>query len=245
VLPDVEQGTFADDATYRYAVTWCGGKRLSTEKERGESLRLVTCPKCAAAIGKHKLASMPGVTLERDAEPLSYHRSSYRLLVDGVHRGWIACESGWGKGWNLYGLPGPGDYGDFKRLLHDGRYGNRPDRFSAMRAAEEGKALDAWPVHFAARDAMACLALDLLAKGRLPTAEEQEARVAERKMREAAEKAESERLAEERRIEREKQEAVRAERLATWRAALASLDERADLTNLERAGLEAVKLLYP
>jgi uncharacterized Zn finger protein (UPF0148 family) len=45
--------------------------------------------------------------------------------------------------------------------------------------------------------------------------------------------------------EREEREAVRLERLATWREALASLDGRADLTNLERAGLEAIKLLYP
>lgn len=246
VLPDVEQGSFTGDSDYRYALTWCGDKKLSTERERGESLRLVTCPKCAAAIGKAKLAKLGGrVELERDEKPLSYHRSSYRLLVDGAHRGWIACESGWGKGWHLYGLNGPGEYGDFKRLVYDGRYGNKPTRWNASDALKTGKELDAWPVHFAARDAMAALAVAMVDAGKLPTAQELEEREERRKVERAAQEAESARLAEERRVEREAREALRLERLELWREALASLDGRADLTNLERAGLEAVKLLYP
>ena len=82
-------------------------------------------------------------------------------------------------------------------------------------------------------------------RGQLPTVAEMESALAKRKADEAEREAERaierERLAK----EREERESLRLERLATWRDALASLDERADLSNLERAGLEAVKLLFP
>lgn len=242
ILPDVEQGGFADDATYRRGLTWCGDKRLFTERERGESLRLVTCPKCAAAIGAHKLAQLGGrVELERMEEPLSYHRSSYVLRIDGTHRGWIGTESGWGKGWSLYALPGEYDsYRGYQNLS-----GERPQRHSATGWAARNESHTFWPIHYAARDAMACAALAALDAGQLPTLEEREAAKVERAQRKAEQEAEAAERAKERQAERERLEAIRAERVETWRAALESLDARGDLSNLERAGLEAIKALLP
>ena len=79
----------------------------------------------------------------------------------------------------------------------------------------------------------------------MPTVEEARQAKAERKARDLERAAESARLAEERRVEREKQEALRLERVETWREALESLEARGDLSNLELAGLDAIKLLYP
>lgn len=242
LLPDVEQGGFADDPTYRRGLTWCGDKKLFTERERAESLRLVTCPKCAAAIGAHKLAQMGGrVVLERMAEPLSYDRSSYRLLIDGTHRGWIGTESGWGKGWSLYALPG--EYDSWRGFQNVS--GERPQRYHATGWAARDESHLFWPVHYAARDAMACAAIAALEAGKLPTEEEREAAKLERARRKAEQEAEAAERAKERQAERERQEAIRDERVETWRAGLESLEARADLTNLERAGLEALKLLFP
>jgi uncharacterized Zn finger protein (UPF0148 family) len=81
--------------------------------------------------------------------------------------------------------------------------------------------------------------------GKLPTSEEQAEQEAERKADEAQREAEREAARAVAAKEREEREALRLERLELWREALASLDGRADLTNLEKAGLEAVKLLYP
>lgn len=132
---------------------------------------------------------------------------------------------------------------------HGGRVANDPpNRWDAERWPTEGEhahKYKAWPVHYASKEAMAVAALDFRDSGQLPTLEEQAEREAADKARREEEAAEREAMRARLATEREEREALRLERLAIWRDALASLDARADLSNVERAGLEAIKLLYP
>lgn len=84
-----------------YRLTLCGHRdllgRIAADPDRA------TCPACSA---KHYAPLIPAnVKLERWDERKETgtkhpnHRSVYRLLVDGVHRGYVACLNGWGAGW--------------------------------------------------------------------------------------------------------------------------------------------------
>lgn len=64
-----------------------------------------------------------------------------------------------------------------------------------------------------------------------------------RKQREEAERIEREAARVERERQRQADEEARQERIATWRLALESLEARGDLSNVERAGIEAAKAL--
>lgn len=244
-----DQYPFADDPAKGMADTWCGEKRLHDRAKPFESPRLATCPKCAQAIGKAKLAKLPRLRLEKRAEPVNgYQRSSYDVLIDGELRGYVSCDTGWGTHWSLYRLKGPSESWS---SYENGPCvsGKRVDQFDARHWLNGGhtnpESVTFWPVHYAAKEAMAVAALAAFERGSLPTYAEQEAEIAERKERERLDALERQAAREERDKERARLEDIRLERVATWREALASLDARADLSNLERAGLEAIKLLYP
>lgn len=244
-LPESEQGSWAgeSDNGYKLARTWCGKQSLSTPRERGLSPRLVTCPKCSAAIGKAKLAKLGRVRLERMAEPINgYSRSSYELWIDDTLRGYVSHPTGWGGHWQLYRIKGPDErwssYTNGPCVS-----GSMPHRWDAEKwdAANESHVF--WPVHMGSKEAMAVAGLALHERGGLPTEAEQEAEHAKRHADKLERERKREREAEVRRIERERLAGVREERISTARAALESLEARDDLTNLERAGLEAIKAL--
>lgn len=240
-----DQGGFANHERYRKVVTWCGDSPLMNERDRAASLKLATCPKCAAAIGKAKLAQLGGrVALERMEKPPGYWRSGYVVSIDGVPRGLIGVANGWGERWRLHRLPKP----DAWNGTGAGVAVDPPQRYDAERWPVEGEHAAryvAWPVHHAAKEAMACVALTFCERGELPTLVESEAAEEALRVQRVADNAERERSREASRLASIERENVRLERLAIWRDALASLDGRPDLTNMERAGLEAIKLLYP
>lgn len=229
------------------ADTWCGESKLWDRAKPFESPRIATCLKCAQAIGKAKLAQIANrVRIEKRETPLGYDKSTYDVHIDGTLRAHVGIANGWGEKWYLAKVGDPADSVHWTNGRHGGVVsGSVVDYFGHERLSPE---TIFWPVHFAARDAMACAALTYWERygiGGLPTVEEARAAKAERKERERVEALEREAARETARKERERLEGIRLERVATWREALASLDARADLSNLERAGLEAIKLLYP
>lgn len=244
-----DQYPFADDPARGMAETWCGERRLHDRAEPFDSPRLATCPKCAQAIGKAKLATLPRLELVKRAEPINaYQRSSYDVMIDGELRGYVSCDSGWGTHWKLYRLKGPEErhsYYDNGPCISGSRVDSHEGKRWLNGGHSEPSRVIFWPVHFTSKEAMAAAAWTAFERGQLPTVAEMESALAKRKADEAARDAERaierERLAK----EREAREALRLERLELWREALASLEGRADLTNLERAGLEAIKLLHP
>lgn len=245
---DADQGTWATHESYRHGRTWCGKAKLFTEEERALRPSVASCPDCAKAMGKAKLAKLgERVRLEdatADIKALGhgfYFRSAYRFILDGVQRGWIVAESGWGGGWLLLAMAGPNDKG-WRWNGGNVTPGRPSNSWDAKRVPAESLIQ---PIHYSARDAMACGAVRMAEAGKLLTTAEQLEAEERRKQEAAARDAERERERARLATEREQREALRLERLATWREALASLDGRADLTNLERAGLEAVKLLLP
>lgn len=240
-----DQRSFAGDSTHQLGFTWCGDESLFTATERADSLRLVTCPKCSAAIGKHKLKRLGGrVTLERIEKPRSaYIKSAYALAIDGTLRGYVEIENGWGKGWSLRALPMTDK--DYSRDV----IGKEPSRWDAKRWLDGGHSepdrVTAWPVHYHSKEAMAIAGLKAMTQGLLPTPEEQEARAKEEQARRIAEEQEREANRIEREKERQALAKERSERVATAWLALADLDARPDLSNIERAGIEAIKRLIP
>lgn len=239
-MPDVEQRSTSGDSGFRRVVTWCGDKAYMSHSDRAASLRLVTCPKCSAAIGKARLAKIGrGVRLERMAEPLLYDRSSYALWIDDVHRGTVTIANGWGKQWALHTLSDE-MYGARGRCIS----GEAPDRWRAKSALDRNEALDFWPVHYGSKEAMAVAAVAMCDAGKLPTADETIARKAARDEAERIASIERADMRAQQAKENERLELERIERRDVWLEALASLEARSDLTNLERAGLEAIKKLY-
>lgn len=227
-----DQGSYVDSSHYRRGEAYCGDLGLFSDRESKADIRASDCPKCAAIWGNEQLVELGGrVALERMEKPLSYCRSSYRLMIDGVHRGYVSCESGWGKGWELRGI------GESWNPNKSGK------RVSAS-AARYDLSADAtfWPIHFAAKEAMAVAGYQAFLDGDLPTLVEQELAAEEAK----AARAERERQAEEsrlaREVERQRQEQERQERIALARDALESI-KRHDLSNLETAGLAALAAL--
>lgn len=222
--------------------TWCGKSRAWDRDKPLESPRIATCPKCAQAIGKRTLAARPRLRIERRPEPLAYDKSTYNVFIDGVHRAYVGIANGWGEKWYLAKLADPKRAAGWINGRHGGTVsGHVVDYFGHERLSAD---TIFWPVHFAARDAMACAALTYFERfgvAGLPTVEEMAVLEAERKEREAVEAQARETARQERQRERERLETERQERLALWHEALASLDARGDLSNIERAGLEAIK----
>ncbi len=246
-----DQGPWANDATYRLAEMWCGDTSLIGMAETPERATLADCPKCAAALGAAKLASIRATGLAVELEPIAelkeckdyslrYARSAYRLMIAGELRGYIIAEAGFGKGWRLRTVAGAlafarhseGETGDCLS-------GDRPSRYGYGRDADAHFA----PIHFAARDAMAVAAVRAFERGELPTPAEQEARAAERKARQAAEAAERDAARAANEARRERERLALLEDKATARNALEELRKRSDLTNLELAGLAILERL--
>lgn len=241
------QYPFADDPARGMAEHWCGSTRVWDREKPFESPRIATCLKCAQAIGKAGLKQRAArLRLERRETPLGYDKSTYDVWIDGTLRAHVGIANGWGEKWYLAKVGDPADSIHWTNGRHGGQVsGSVVDYFGHERIAADSIF---WPIHFAARDAMACAALaywERYGVQGLPTVEEAQQAKADRKERERLEAIEREAARAVATKEREEREALRLERLELWREALASLDGRADLTNLERAGLEAVKLLYP
>lgn len=233
------------DSPYRYVKTWCGKTELMGERERALSPKLASCPKCSAAIGKAKMAALPRLELVRRESPINgYQRSTYDVMIDGALRGYVSISNGWGEHWNLYRLKGPEE-----RFSHYDNgpmiSGSRLDSWQARAALERGESFSFWPVHHASKEAMAVAAWHAFERGHLPTVADMEAARAERLAREAEREAESKAAAAKRAAEREREAELRLERVELWRAALESLGERGDLTNVELAGLDAIRKLLP
>lgn len=248
-----DQGGFATHDRYRQGWTWCGDVKLFSEADRAEPVKLADCPKCAQAMGAEKLKRLGGrVTLEKLDKPFSYDRSTYRLLIDGTHRGYVCTESGWGKGWSLRQLAENEGEDETRGYCYRRNVsGDRPNRWDAQRQAEaeakpefrDSHRRTFWPVHFAARDAMAAAAFALHEKGGLPTVAEMAAQKEAERVRRAAEEAEREAYRAEAAKRREAAEAERLERMEAARAGLEALSGRADLSNVEGAGLAAIRAL--
>lgn len=228
--------------------TWCNDVTYMSLKERERPQREVDCPKCAAAIGKAHLASRYAgrVELKRPAdldEVGSPWRSTYGKVwkgayefhLDGVHRGYIVVDNGWGTAWELRSL---NPYGDSEEKPWGYIVSSSPRKWNPDSGGIFAR------VHSAARDAMACAAVKAVEAGLLPTRAEYEAQRLANKEREAKEEVERAALRVERDARLAREEGIRQERLEAWRLALCELEARPDLTNLERAGLEAIKLLF-
>lgn len=245
-----DQGSFASDSTYRYGVTWCGDRQLFGESERERSAADTNCPKCAAALGKANLAKLNAggarIELERIADlkgcaayTLRYARSAYRFKVAGELRGFIIAEAGFGKGWSLRMVAGASSLiSNDGRECGDSLTGDKPDQW---RKPGEGAAFRM--AHYCALEAMAVAAWRAYQRGELPTPAEQEQRAAAHKAKRAAEAAEREAARAQREREREAERLATLEAQATARHALEELRKRADLSNLELAGLAALETL--
>lgn len=226
------------DRYHRWA-SYCGSHLLlKPEQVTAEGLKrerlLSDCPKCAAAIGKAKLAQYgERVRLEKREPEHSWYRSNYAIFIDGVERGLIVCESGWGKGWGLCAMPNSGGY---RERVSSGK----PNRWEARNFGDDRTF---WPIHYAARDAMACAAVKAAEAGFMPTVAESMAQAEQRKAEKAEREAEAERSRLARAAERERQEEVRQTDVALARAALEALRGRPDLTNAEATGLASLAIL--
>lgn len=247
-----DQYPFADDLARGMADTWCGERKLWDRDKPFPPNRHAECPKCAQALGKVQLAKLSDrLRLEKREQPFSYTKSTYDLWIDGVLRGHVCINNGWGEKWFAAKVEDPGKSSGWTHGRHGGRVsGSVLGRYQAERLQPDAATF--WPVHFAARDAMAVAALayhdKALAKGLpspLSTLEEQAEQEARRKAQRVQEEEERAVRLEAARVERERNEGIRAERVEAWRLALVDLEARGDLSNLERAGLEAIKLLFP
>lgn len=223
---------------------WCGEQMLWDKDKPFDGPRLASCNKCSAAIGKLKLANLPRIEMRKHEKPMSYMRSSYDVLIDGDVRGFIACESGWGTHWNLFQLREPHSHSFYdhgKKIS-----GSRLDHWDAQRWPTEGEHANKyhfWPVHWASKEAMLVAAWHAFERGALPTVEQMAEAEAARLAKQEADRVE--RAASQARYEAQRIEdrRVKDERLEAWRLAFPDLLARDDLTNLERAGLEAAQAL--
>lgn len=71
-----------------------------------DNIKHVTCPKCSAAWGKAEIKRLSKegrgtITLVRDEDKGRSYRSSYKVLVDGVHRANVTLNSGKRQLWVL------------------------------------------------------------------------------------------------------------------------------------------------
>lgn len=242
------QYPFADDKERGLVELWCGETRSWERGKAFESPRLATCLKCAQAIGKAKLGQLSArLRLEKRDVPLGYDRATYDLWIDGTLRAHVGIANGWGEKWYLAKAT-DGDTSYWTNGRHGGQVsGSVVDHFNALSWGEETKARAVfWPVHFAARDAMACAALAYWERHGvqgLPTHEESKALEAERKARDAQEAEAREVARAAARAEAERREAERLERMATARLGLEAWQAREGLSNVELAAIEALRAL--
>lgn len=226
--------------------TWCGEsygynsmsdfKDAEGEDPYAYSRRMTNCPGCSAAIGKALLAQQNGrVVLEKVEVPQgrygSYYRTAWAIKIDGTLYGHAVMQNGWGNPWEL------------KDLVGDDRTGNDFGRTVSHQPSTHypAKPGDLWQtIHFASKEMMAIAALRCRERGEsLFTVEERKEfgrQEAERRRADEAERAERSRQFA---AERERKDGLRAERKATAIAGLEEIAKRADLSNIELAGLTA------
>lgn len=228
-----------DDNGGRRAGSFCGLplwlKLEETNPESVERRRMITdCPKCAAQWGKAELAKLgERVRLEKREPWAGFIRSNYAVIVDGVERGLIVNEYGFGKGFELRAMPQTAD-SEYWPNVSGERIATYQAEFKRPNPVAD---YDFWPVHFAAREAMAIAAFHLALKGGLPTTAEAVEKAAKRAEARAAREASEE-------AEREARRAARLERDGKAKAALASLRSRADISTAEREGLDILAAAY-
>jgi hypothetical protein len=252
-----DQRSWADDPRYSLGLSWCGeraslgGTLWTAEEMTPEAAKRADCPKCAAAMGAAKLAGayagrvkLVALSEEErkacDDYSVRYAKSVYEFHLDGTLRGYIIAAAGFGKGWSLHRVAGELDFArvDGTRLVGDRISGDRPTRYGTRQQIGE-----LWPIHYAARDAMAAVAVRLAEAGDLPTPAEQAERKAASDAKRAEEAAQRERDRAAAQRAREAREQDRAERMTEARQGLASLLQRSDLTNAERAGVVSAAAL--
>lgn len=233
--------------SYVHGTTWCGevwGMSASVSNAaEGEdplaySRRSTNCPACAQAIGKARMTQIRDrVRIEAASkEEMSgnygrNYRGLYRLFIDGTHRGWIVMQNGWGNPWELHQLTTDTSWRVYGSCVSD-----KPGDYSKVDLDRVFQM-----VHFYSKDMMASAALRLFDRDprNLPTVPEmEEAKAADRAKRqqEEADRQERMRLAG---IERDRKDGLRAERRSTAIAGLEEIAKRADLSNIELAGLTA------
>jgi hypothetical protein len=242
-----DQRSWAGDSRYTLGETWCkdraDGSLFTADEMTAEARLDADCPKCSAAMGKAMLAKygdrvrVVPIEAHKESEDYSirYSRSAYEFHLDGVLRGYIIAEAGFGKGWRLCRVAGALDFAKTDdRVTGDSISGRKPERYGSHKP---GAGAPFRIVHFASRDAMACAAVKAAERGDLPTVAEQAERKAAGDAKRAEEAAQRERDRAAAAQRREEAERVRAERMTEAREGLASLWRRDDLTNLERAGV--------
>lgn len=237
-----EHTTLADcvEKNWLWGTTWCGAtngsrlpKDLNGEDPFAYARRMADCPKCAAAIGKARLAQIAGrVKVEAAEVPTTSwgkkYRSLNKVIIDGVHVGWIVMQNGWGNPWTLHQLSRD-DERDFGSQISV-----EPSAYSTP-----GKDNIFQRVHSASRDMMASAALRAYDQGDLPTVERMKQADEERRQRLAEEARQREIDREAARVERERKDGLRSERKQLALDGLKTAMLRSDLTNLEAAGLQA------
>lgn len=239
------QYPYEGDAARGMVETWCGERRSWERATPLDSPRLASCTKCSQAIGKAKLKGLPRLELVKDETPCHpYARSSYSVLIDGELRGYVACNNGWGAHWSLYQVGEQRGYYSARYVTGKSISGDPVDVWDAKRWPTEGEHVRTfWPVHWASKEAMAAAAFTAWQAGQLPTLEEQATAEAARLKKAQADKVEAAARAAERERERLEARRIKDERLEAWRLAYADLAARVDLSNLERAGIEAAQAL--
>ncbi len=240
-----DQRSWTNDERWSLGVSWCGEEKLFTPTEMEEPLRLVTCNKCSQAIGKAKIARAPGRVRLEKVEPLGYSRSTYELWLDGVHRGFVLIPAGWGMKWEAHALADTKGYSAWG--YGENRSQGTADYFKAKGHLDRhgSEYHDVWPVHYASKEAMAAGMLALFDKrpSAFPLQWERDAAEAKRKADDEARRVEREAEAARYAAKRVEDKRIRDERLEAWRLAYADLAARGDLSNLERAGIEAAAAL--
>lgn len=239
--PGDDDSVYRMESDYQYTETWCGERRLMSSRERDKPQRHANCPACAKALGAAGLAKLPGrVELTKapeGSEQAKRYKSAWLFALDGVPRGWITNERGFGKPWDLELLPTARDSwrGTGGSVAGDPPPSYRPE------ARIDGATFHA--IHYAARDAMAVAAVRAAERGELPTVEERAEREAAATLQREADERQREADRDARLARLEREAAEREERRSTAILALESLETRADLSNVELAGIAAMRAL--
>lgn len=238
-FPD-ERGT---EGSWLWGASWCGkphsGSSMSGKPEGEDPLayarRMADCPKCSAAIGKARLKQLGGrVKVEPIEIPSGSwgkrYKSCHQVVIDDVVVGHIIMDNGWGTVWELRELT-PDTGRDFGSKVSD-----TPGRFSRVDADRTFQ-----PIHCRSKEMMASAAFRLREKGELLTLPEQAVRREAIRVQRAADDAQREIDRAEAAKVREAREQRETERRTLAMDGLLDTLERTDLTNIQRAGLEAVK----
>lgn len=232
--------------------SWCGkpcASRSLTNMEEGEdplafSRRTANCTECSKAMGKLRLAQISDRVKLEKAELRTYgdgkstaYRSAWHVVIDGQRVADLTLPHGFGNPWQLHEMRDPdADNGSLYQQFGRCLTGERPRSFTRHPADRTFQ-----PIHYESRDMMASAALKAFDNDEIRTPEQRRAIAEERRKQQEAEEAQ-------RKIDREerkRQFAIVAEREKNRKTlaldGIAAVLERTDLSNLERAGVEAAR----